>query len=139
MSRYVSVSLSVRTADELEHALGTLELSPQRADGLELKAALEGGGHPAMLMLDGSLECAGEPVHLRFAAGTLGTVEDFGLRLDPQGPVLVCGEYDTKVLERRLLRPFVAAIATRRLELAGQTGTVVEEPDGTIRIIVEES
>lgn len=138
MSRYVSVGLEVRSADELQHGLAALGLTPHQADGFEVETALGRGGHPAMLMLDGSLECAGEPVHLRFVAGTLGTVEDFGLRLDEGGPVLVCGEYDTKLLERKLLAPLVAAIAARRLELAGQTGRVVQETDGTIRIIVEE-
>lgn len=127
MSRYVSVQVAA-SLDEVRAAVASLDLEVQSGPGNET------------LMLDGSLECAGEPVHLRFEAGTLNSVEDFGFRLDDQGVVLVCGDVDRNVLERELLAPLRAALVKARLEAEAKAtgGTVQEivEADGTRRIVL---
>ena len=127
MSRYERIELAPIARDELAVALTELGLTPTWAD-------------PTLgLMLTGSLECAGEPVDLRLPAGTLGAVEDFGFLLDPAGALaLVCGELDRALLERRLLAPLVAAVATARARrfAAGADLRLEEvvEADGTRRL-----
>lgn len=131
MSRYVHVELGVHERPELVAGLLALEL------GLEIEQAEH---RDDRLMLAGSLECAGEPVDLRLAAGSLGTVEDFGFVIDGERGRwrLVCGELDRRLLERDLLAPLrqtLALRATRRL--AAAAGLELDErveADGTRRI-----
>ncbi|MCA9695429.1 MAG: hypothetical protein KC636_37975 [Myxococcales bacterium] len=117
MSRYVRVETSARTLDELAAALAALELIVER------------GQAGARLMLQGSLECAGEPVDLRLPPGQLDAVEDFGFLRGPTGRIeLVCGEYDRSLLEERLLPRLAAALTRARARAhAKRAGLAVEE------------
>ncbi|TPV95389.1 MAG: hypothetical protein B7733_10310 [Myxococcales bacterium FL481] len=129
MSRYVHLDLDAALAD-----LAAVRLA---LDELELRYETAHAGQ--QLMLEGSLECAGEPVDLRFAAGTLDTVEDFGLVREAGGLRLVCGELDLEGLRRQLLAPLTRAMLTQRLAGAQRAGLTVEastEVDGTTRIRV---
>lgn len=65
-------------------------------------------------MLEGSLECSGEPVALRVDAGTGGAIEDFGFALEDGAVVLVCGEIDHDVLSAGVL----AEVTRRCIEVA---------------------
>ena len=127
MSRYVRVETSARTLDELAAALAALELIVER------------GQAGARLMLQGSLECAGEPVDLRLPAGAAGSVEDFGWRREDTGALtLICGEPDRDHLEVALLRPLRRELATTRARAAASAaGLEVEEEgdaDGALRL-----
>ena len=126
MSRYVNVALDLRSLDEVAAALTALELPFER--GRE------------RVMLEGSLECAGEPVDIRLPAGTLGTVEDFGFVTAPDGTIrLVCGELDASPLRDALLTPLRTTVVTTRLEAAGLAVDQVEiTPDGTRRLLVHD-
>ncbi len=105
MSRYVHVAVgALRDLDEILGGLQHL-------------------GHPATrrstpVMLEGSIECAGEPVDIRLPAGTLDSVEDFGFVRRGEGVVLVCGELDRELLEGALLEPLVKHITEQRVRLA---------------------
>ncbi len=126
MSRYQRVALGPMTRDELAAGLAALGLSGVWADP------------DVGLMLTGSLECAGEPVDVRLAPGTLGAVEDFGFLLAAPGPALVCGEYDRARLARDLLAPLAQAVAiarTRELAAAADLELTEEvEQDGARRL-----
>jgi hypothetical protein len=98
---------------------------------------------PRRLMLEGSLECAGDPVDLRVPAGTLGTVEDFGFVVTDGEIELVCGELDRDVLLRSLLDPLRQALATRALATAAsEAGLEIERAEadarGTLRVVLRE-
>ncbi|MFV8755433.1 hypothetical protein ACNOYE_33190 [Nannocystaceae bacterium ST9] len=129
MSRYQSVALELGTIDQAELIAGLRELglTPEQAE------------YPGdRVMLHGSLECAGEPVDLRLAAGVLGSVEDFGLVVDAGRWRLVCGEVDRKLLERTLIGPLAQALALMHARRAAaraelELGESVE-PDGTRRL-----
>ncbi|MCX4243209.1 hypothetical protein [Paraliomyxa miuraensis] len=114
MSRYVHVTAT---------ALADLE---------EIASALEGLGLPferrhGQVMLEGSLECPGEPVDLRLPAGTLDTVEDFGFVRTPDGLRLVCGELDQRLLAERFLPPLRAAVTEARVrDAASEAGLAIE-------------
>ena len=125
VSRYQRVEIGPLTHAELEAGLAELGLTGVRAD-------------PAVgLMLAGSLECAGEPVDLRLAAGTLGAVEDFGFLFASGGPpALVCGEFDRALLSRRLLAPLAQAVArarTRELAADADLELVEDLEQGGVR------
>ena len=68
-------------------------------------------------MLEGCLESAGRPVHLRLDAGVLDAAEDFGFLTDDGRVRLVCGDVDRALLEERLLAPIHAHILQARLTL----------------------
>ena len=105
MSRYVSVALAGVTLGEVTAALQELGLAHQVGERL----------------LEGSLECAGEPVTVRCPDGIAGTVEDFGFRVDDGTLTLVCGELDRDRLETTLVPRLREAIAKMRLGAAGVT------------------
>lgn len=128
MSRYVEVTVDAANLDEVAAALGTLEIAYQRAQA-------------DPVMLEGSLECPGQPVEIRVEAGTRGAVEDFGFVTGDDGaPRLVCGDLDRSRLEGGLLGPLKAAIArARALAVATESGLTAEERverDGTRRILL---
>lgn len=129
MSRYQTLALGHTLDDrsELIAALAELGIAVEHAE-------FEGDE----LMLRGSLECAGEPVALRVAAGTLGSVEDFGLALAQGRWQLICGEVDRRLLERRLIDPLGPALglvrARRAAAIAGLRVEASVEPDGTRRV-----
>lgn len=128
MSRYVDVVLALPR-------LGREELARRLADlGLEIEVPAEG----ERAMLEGSLECAGEPVDLRVSPGQAGAIEDFGFRLEEGRLVLVCGDLDRKPLTREVVEPLRQALAEQRararLEAAGYALEETVEADGTRRI-----
>lgn len=129
MSRYQTLALGLEV-DELASLGAALE-----SLGLAVELPEFAGD---ALMLRGSLECAGEPVALRLAAGTLDSVEDFGFVLAEGRVQLVCGEVDRRLLERRLverLGPALALVRTRRAAaIAGLELEERVEADGTRRI-----
>lgn len=127
MSRFVRVQTHLRDLAEVDAGLRALGLAPELAD------------EPAGLMLAGSVECAGEPVDLRLRAGALQSVEDFGVRRQGDGElVLVCGEPDREHLEIHMLAPLRQAIARLRAERAAaraglEIDAVVDE-EGALRL-----
>ena len=126
MSRYVHLELPLRL-DEAVEALAQLELTPTR------------GLHGGRIMLDGSLECAGEPVDLRLAAGVCGSVEDFGLVFNDGRCSLVCGDVDQRRLEREFLNPLLTKVSEARIRAGLAPGETIEtsvEADGTRRIVI---
>lgn len=127
MSRYVHLSTEIRSKDELIAGLQGLGLDPQ--------VALTG----QQIMLQGSLECAGDPVDIRLAAGTYKSVEDCGFVTEANGCFrFVCGELDRDRLRRALLTPLLHKIATARAqEVASVAQLEIEEiveANGTRRI-----
>jgi hypothetical protein len=80
-------------------------------------------------MLEGSLECAGEPVDVRLPAGTSGSVEDFGFRAEQDGQVrLVCSEVDRRAIEAALLGTLRQALARLKAHAAAaRAGLAVDE------------
>ncbi len=127
MSRYVSVPL-VATRAELLEALAALDVP------------VDAGPGGRQLMLEGSLECAGEPVDLRISEGSLGSVEDYGFRIEGEQTVLVCGDVDRGRLERELLAPLTTHLTRRRLEIHAAENDMdlheVVEADGTRRLVL---
>ena len=124
MSRYVSVVLPLRELDDVALAMQRL--------GIEVQRAIDG------VMLQGSLECPGEPVDLRVDPDAFGTVEDFGFARTAEGIRLVCGELDRTRLQERMLPALQAEVATLLVERAasasGVQAAMTLEPDGTRRI-----
>lgn len=89
MSRYVRIAAPVRSLEAVASALTELGIAFER---------------PAQgVMLQGSLECTGEPVALRVAAGLADAIEDFGFAVHDGQLALVCGDVDREVLRRELL------------------------------------
>ncbi len=128
MSRYVDVVLALPR-------LGREELARRLADlGLEVEIPVEG----ERAMLEGSLECAGEPVDLRLPPGQAGAIEDFGFRLDEGELVLVCGDLDRTPLTRAVVEPLRQTLVEEqvraRLKGAGLAIEETVEADGTRRI-----
>ncbi|HWB74324.1 MAG TPA: hypothetical protein VG755_05200, partial [Nannocystaceae bacterium] len=102
MSRFVEVELAQGSIADVLVALAALSL-PFEHTG-------------EAIMLQGGIECAGQPALVRIAAGTLGACEDFGFVADANGlAVLVCGEPDRTLLGERLLVPLRAELAKQRL------------------------
>ncbi len=126
MSRYVSIELTTRSRAQLLAAIAALGLQPEFVEG-------------ELLMLEGSLECSGEPVELRFAPGEMGAIEDFGfVRGDDGRYQLVCGEVDRGLLERRLLGPLRQHLAVKlAVEVASELGLPVSV-EGEARVIVRD-
>lgn len=129
MSRYVHVAApALHDLDEVAHGLTALGLSVQRGPGQR------------PVMLEGSLECAGEPVDLRVPAGTLDSVEDFGFVRREDGLHLVCGEIDRALLLESLLAPLQQVIAEARVRrAAADAGLEIEqttEVDGRRRLVL---
>ena len=129
MSRYVRLELAVASLDEVREALRVLKLP------------VEGGSRK--VMLQGSLECAGEPVDLRIPAGELGTVEDFGFVIEPQQLRLVCGELDRRLLEQELVPALHQSIGEARVRAAAEQADleiaeIKTELDGSRRLILRQ-
>jgi hypothetical protein len=129
VSRYVQVAATASTdLDELASVLLGMGLPVQR-------------GPRGPVMLEGSVECPGEPVDLRLPAGTLDAVEDFGFARAPNGALrLVCGELDRTLLVERLLARLPAAVAEARVRAAAtRSGLELEEvvpTDGQRRLVL---
>ncbi len=129
MSRYQTLvlDLGARSKAELRAGLIELGLDPEQAEFADER-----------VMLHGSLECRGEPVDLRLAAGSLGSVEDFGLTVEDGRWQLICGDVDRRLLERVLVEPLRQALAVllarRAIELADLSVSETVEPDGTRRL-----
>jgi hypothetical protein len=124
LSRYVAITLELRSLDEVDAGL--------RRMGLTLERGRD------RVMLEGSLECTGEPVDIRIAAGTLDAIEDFGFVREGGEIRLVCGELDADRLQRDLLVPLRAAVVQERIEATGMRVESIEHrPDG-IRIVVSD-
>jgi len=117
VSKYVQLEVRARRLEDVVAALEELgfaaEVSPPRD----------------RIMLEGSLECAGEPVDVRLPAGTSGAVEDFGFRAEPDGGVrLVCSEVDKRSIEAALLGALRQALARIRAHAAAaRAGLAVDE------------
>jgi hypothetical protein len=124
LSRYVAVTLELRSLDEVDAGL--------RRMGLEIERGRD------RVMLEGSLECTGEPVDIRIAAGTLDAIEDFGFVREGSEIRMVCGELDAERLERDLLGPLRAAVVRARVEAAGMRVETVEHSADGIRIVVSD-
>lgn len=127
MSRYVQVAApALHDLEEVARGLAALGLSVERGRG--------------PVMLEGSLECDGEPVDLRLAAGTLDSVEDFGFVRRDDGVHLVCGELDRDLLLGSLLAPLRQVVAEARVrQAAADAGLQVEqttEVDGQRRLVL---
>lgn len=127
MSRYVEVEVAASLA-ELRGALAALGLSAQsRADGRRIS-------------LEGSLECSAQPVDLRFDAGVMGAVEDFGFVVEGERLSLVCGDVDEGQLRAELLAPLSAHLIEARIQALASSenleGQRLVEADGTTRIVV---
>lgn len=128
MSRYVRIELRGTTLEAIEAAL--------QAQGLPYERPKR------RVRLRGSLECTGDPVDLRLAAGVHDTVEDFGFVVEDGVLTLVCGELDRDALEDSLLPALHQASAAHLVqEAAAAQGMRVHEgptdPDGTRRLILE--
>jgi hypothetical protein len=104
VSQYVEAEVAGVTVEELARALAEL--------GLNFQTSPRSG---ATLMLEGCLESAGRPVHLRLDAGVLDTAEDFGFLTDTGRIRLVCGDVDRGLLATRLLAPMHAKIVEARI------------------------
>lgn len=119
MSRYVHVALGAVALEEVAAALTALEVPHSRGEQ----------------MLEGSLECTGEPVALRIEPAPLGAVEDLGFAVEGGVLRLVCGELDRARLEAQLLPRLHAEIARARVRAAGaDAGLVVEENAGVVTV-----
>lgn len=123
VSRYVHVTIPRVTLDDAAAALQARKIAFERPK--------------ARVTLDGSLECAGEPVDLRVEAGILESVEDFGFVQQPDGVVLVCGELDATRLREALAADVSHAAVIRA---AAESGLRVETEsvsrDGARRVVL---
>jgi hypothetical protein len=119
VSRYVHVALGAVSLDEVAAALSALEIPHAVGE----------------TMLQGSLECTGEPVALRVEPGPVGAVEDLGFALEAGTLRLVCGELDRARMDTQLLPRLQAEIARARVRVAGHdAGLVVEDTAGVITV-----
>ena len=125
MSRYVQVGLAAADHAEIQAALNEL--------GIVCEIAPRG----LPLSLRESVECQGDPVALRCAAGTLGTVADFGFASTEGGLALVCSELDRALLNRVLVPPLLTALTIARAQTSGHTVDVVVERAGARRIVLK--
>lgn len=129
MSRYQTIALSLGgwAKPELLAGLRELGLRPEQGEFADDR-----------VMLHASLECAGEPVDIRLAAGELGSVEDFGLAITEGRWRLICGDVDRKLLERKLIDPLAQALVLVRARQAAERADLAlsesVEPDGTRRL-----
>jgi len=123
MSRYVHLDLPVEDRAELTRALDALGV-PYTTAGAE------------GLLLDGSLECAGEPVDVRIAPEVFGTIQDWGLRRAARTIEVVCGDTDRRHLTQTVLPRILAQVTAARLEAAGHRTRHVVDADGTHRLVV---
>lgn len=119
MSRYVHVVMGAVALDEVASALTALHVPHTCGEQ----------------MLQGSLECTGEPVVLRIEPLGVGAVEDLGFVVEGGALRLVCGELDRARLEAQLLPRLHAEIARARVRAAGaDAGLDVSERAGVITI-----
>jgi hypothetical protein len=129
MSKYVQLEVTARSLDEVMAALAELGLTAEIAPPDD------------RLMLQGSLECAGEPVDVRLSEGTSGAVEDFGFRVEADGRVtLVCSEVDRRAIEAALVEPLRQTLARLQAHAAAaRAGLTVDETveaNGTRRLVL---
>ncbi len=123
MSKYVQLPecIAIESRQELIQALKALGLK-QDQDFFHAKTSRK-------IMLEGSLECAGEPVDLRICREVLGNVEDFGFVIKNQELQLICGELDQKVLNEAILVPLKKHLIHSRLESRAETEQSLEVED----------
>jgi hypothetical protein len=130
MSRYFEIKLQASpiTRNDLEALFQLLNLSSEWAQSSE------------QVLLSGSLECAGEPVDVRIAAGALGSIQDFGFRQNGHAYELVCGEFDRTTLATTLRaaldRVFAQATVEASLRNTAFRSEKVELENGETRYIV---
>lgn len=124
VSRYVETPIREMSREEIERACASLGLSPA--------TPRRPGG---TLMLEGCLESAGRPVHLRWEPGTLDAAEDFGLLVTGAQLSLICGDVDRELLHNRLLAPLRAEVVRLR---AAAHGVEAEVSEGAVTISVRD-
>ncbi len=124
MSRYVRVDLPLEDRAEVCAAL----------EALGFAHAVAG---PEGLLLDGSLECAGEPVDVRVPPEAAETVQDWGFVVEAGRLRLVCADVDRARLERETIPALVAEVARARLAAAGHAPRIEVDADGTRRVVVD--
>ncbi len=123
MSRYFHVTIPRVTLDDAAAALEARKIAFERPS--------------ARVTLQGSLECAGEPVDLRVEAGTLESVEDFGFVEQSEGVVLVCGELDATRLREALAAEVSHAAVVRAAAASGlRVETESVSRDGARRVVL---
>lgn len=109
---------------------------------LDARGVVYETGTRRRLMLQGSLECRGEPVDLRCAPGVADAVEDFGFVVEDGRVHLVCGDVDREVIEAELLRPLLQSAAERRVRAtARRAGLEVEKvrtEDGVRKLVLKD-
>lgn len=110
MSRYVKITTQATSLDQVTAALTAMGIAFERRD--------------TGVMLQGSLECVGEPVAVRIEPGVADAVEDFGFALDRGVVTLVCGDVDRDVLTEQVLQPL-----TQRLAETSVRAAVASMPD----------
>ena len=130
MSRYVRLECPNLTVPQLQQQL--------QAMGIEHEVAGR-----RRLMLQGSLECEGEPVDVRCPPGVASAVEDFGFVVEDGALRLVCGDVDRAHVDAELLQPLVQRVAEaevrQRAERAGlDVERVTTDPRGNKRIILKD-
>jgi hypothetical protein len=115
MSRYVTIEIDLGSLVEIRGDLEALDI------------VVEATGRRSML--SDSLECAGEPVDLRIAAGPFGTVADFGFVEHERRIGLVCSDLDRDLLEAHLLGPLRLRAAERALHRCAEATELETEVD----------
>ncbi|RMG93747.1 MAG: hypothetical protein D6705_17830 [Deltaproteobacteria bacterium] len=123
MSQYVHVDVPIESREELLAALSACGLVHQ-------VAGAEG------LVLEGSVECAGDPVDVRVAPEAAETVQDWGFSYENGRVMLVCADVDRPRLERQIVPRITAEIVRARLTAAGHHTRTVVDADGRHRIVV---
>ena len=130
MSRYVRLPCASLSFSQLREQL-TAQGIPHEVAGRR------------RLMLQGSLECEGEPVDLRCPPGVAGAVEDFGFVLHEGSLVLICGDVDRSHIEAELLQPLLQRLAQAQVrQMAKSAGMdverVVTDARGKTRIVLKD-
>jgi hypothetical protein len=130
MSRYVRLACPALSLPQLREQLEALGISHEVAGRRRV-------------MLQGSLECEGEPVDVRCPPGEAGAVEDFGFVLDDGELRLVCGEVDQSHIEGELLQPLRQRLAEAEVrQMAERAGLEVErvttDARGKKRIVLKD-
>lgn len=114
MSRYVRLDCPNLSLAQLRDRLDAMGI------------AYEAAGR-RRLMLQGSLECAGEPVDVRCAPGVAGAVEDFGFVIEDGQLRLVCGDVDRDCVRADVLQPLLQSVAEAEVRaMAERAGLEVE-------------